>query len=90
LFEVLDTRLEDNEYLAGDYSIADIASWPWVRSYEWSGVSIDGLEHLRRWLDVIRRRPAVKRGLDVPVPDGYEEMLRKAPEATTKIQGILV
>jgi glutathione S-transferase len=90
LFEVLDTRLEDNEYLAGDYSIADIASWPWVRSYEWSGVSIDGLEHLRRWLDVIRRRPAVKRGLDVPVPDGYEEMLRKAAEATTKIQGILV
>ena len=43
LFEVLDTRLADNEFLAGDYSIADIANWSWVRGYKWSGVTLDGL-----------------------------------------------
>src|SRR5438445_8236546 len=49
LFEVLDGRLADHEWLAGDYSIADIANWSWVRTYKWSGISVDGLDHLRRW-----------------------------------------
>src|ERR1044072_9264863 len=49
LLEVLDGRLADNEYLAGDYSIADIANFAWARTHEWPGVSIDGLEHLQRW-----------------------------------------
>jgi glutathione S-transferase len=89
LFEVLDTRLADHEYLAGGYSIADIAHWSWVRGYEWSGVRIDGLDNLRRWLDVIAERPAVKRGRDVPVPVDLDEMLRKADEAKAKVQGIL-
>jgi glutathione S-transferase len=66
LLEVLDRRLADHEYLAGDYSIADVAMWPWARTYKWSGVSIDGLEHLRRWIDAIRERPAVRRGIAVP------------------------
>ncbi|MGH8353207.1 MAG: glutathione S-transferase family protein [Pseudomonas sp.] len=66
LYEVLNTRLGQAEYLAGDYSIADIASFPWVRSHEWSGVSVDGLEHLQRWLAAIAERPAVQRGLLVP------------------------
>ena len=61
LFEVLDGHLGDHEYLAGDYSIADIANWSWVNGYEWSGVSIEGLDHLSRWLEVIRARPAVQR-----------------------------
>ena len=68
LFEVYDRRLADNEYLAGDYSIADMATWPWIVSYEWSGISVDGLEHLQRWLKVIGERPAVQRGMDVPKP----------------------
>ena len=89
LLEVLDTRLADNEYLAGDYSIADIANWSWVRGYKWAGVEIDGLEHLERWLDAIGERPAVRRGQDVPVPTDLEEMLRKADEAVDKVQGIL-
>ena len=67
LFAVLNGRLADQEYLAGDYSIADIANWAWVRTYRWSGVSIDGLDHLQRWLDAIGARPAVQRGLEVPV-----------------------
>jgi len=68
LLEVLNGRLEGNEYLAGDYSIADIANWCWVSGYAWAGVSIDGLDHLRRWLDRIAARPAVQRGRKVPPP----------------------
>jgi glutathione S-transferase len=90
LFEVLDTRLQDHEFLAGDYSIADIASWSWVRGYKWSGVTLDGLPHLTRWLEAIGRRPAVKRGVDVPEPVDLEEMVRKADEARAKVSGMLV
>lgn len=89
LLEVLDTRLADNEYLAGDYSIADIANWSWVRGYKWAGVEVDGLSHLERWLDTVAERPAVQRGQDVPVPTDLEEMLRKADEARDRVQGIL-
>ncbi|PRQ62985.1 glutathione S-transferase family protein [Vibrio sp. V01_P9A10T6] len=69
LFEVMDSQLEHHRYLAGDeYTIADIATWPWVRIYEWSGINIDGLEHLQRWLAEIAQRPAVIKGLTVPPP----------------------
>jgi GST-like protein len=90
LFEVLDTRLADHEYLAGDYSIADIANWAWVRGYKWSGVGIEGLDHLSRWLETIAKRPGVDRGKDIPVPTDLEEMVRKADEAAARIQGLLV
>ncbi len=66
LIEVLERRLGEAEYLAGDYSIADIANWTWVRTHEWSGVSIDGLANVERWLAAIAERPAVQRGKDVP------------------------
>lgn len=66
LYTVLDTRLADHEYLVDDYSIADMASWPWVRSHEWAGVSIDDLPHLSRWFKAIGERPAVERGLNIP------------------------
>ncbi|MGE8066309.1 glutathione S-transferase family protein [Pseudomonas sp. NPDC089569] len=66
LYEVLDTRLQTVEFLAGDYSIADIATFPWVRGYEWSGVSVDGLTALQRWMATMEARPAVQRGLKIP------------------------
>lgn len=66
LFGVLDARLGDHEFLAGDYSIADIANWCWVRTHKWSGVDIEPFPNLRRWLDVIRARPAVEAGIQVP------------------------
>ncbi len=66
LFEVLDRQLQDREYLAEDYSIADIANWSWVHTYKWSGVSIEGLPHLERWLKAVGSRPAVQRGRAVP------------------------
>ena len=66
LYEVLNARLGEAEYLAGDYSIADIATYPWVRVHDWAGVSLAGLEHLQRWLRAVGERPAVQRGLQVP------------------------
>lgn len=66
LFGVLDGHLATHEYLADDYSIADIATFPWVRTHRWSGVPIDDFAHLRRWLATIRARPAVQRGLERP------------------------
>ena len=71
LFEVLNGRLADHQWLAGDYSIADIANWSWVRTHKWSGVSTDGLEHLGRWMAEMSARPACRRGVEVPfaLPD---------------------
>jgi GST-like protein len=66
LLEVLDDQLKEHEYLAGDYSIADIANWCWAQSHDWSGVSIDRLDNLQRWLEQIGNRPAVIRGKAVP------------------------
>ncbi len=67
LFEVLNLQLADNQWLAGNYSIADIANWSWVRTYKWSGVNIDGLDHLQRWLGEMAARPACERGVAVPI-----------------------
>jgi GST-like protein len=66
LYEVLDTRLQAVEFLAGEYSIADIATYPWVRGHEWSGVEVGGLPALQRWMATMEARPAVQRGLLVP------------------------
>jgi GST-like protein len=66
LYKVLDTRLAEAENLAGDYSIADVATWPWVRIHDWAGVSVDGMPHLQRWIDAIAARPAVEKGIAVP------------------------
>lgn len=66
LLEVLDKRLAQHEYLAVEYSIADIANYSWARIHEWSGISVEGLDHLQRWLATIEKRPAVQRGLAVP------------------------
>ena len=66
LFEVLDGHLADNEYLAGDYSIADIANWSWAHIHDWPGVDVEGLDHLQRWMDAVGARPAVQRGRAIP------------------------
>jgi len=66
LFAVLDAQLAEHEFLAGDYSIADIANWCWVRTAKWSGIELSGLLHLQRWIAAIAERPAVQRGVAVP------------------------
>lgn len=68
LYEVLDRRLGESEWLADDYSIADIANWSWVCIHAWAGVETEGLDHLNRWKDAIAARPAVQRGRAVPQP----------------------
>ena len=68
LFEVLDKHLSKNEWLAGDYSIADIANWCWVRTHNWSGVNIDGLNNLERWKNAMYDQPGMKAGIKVPIP----------------------
>jgi GST-like protein len=67
LFGVIDRELAGNQFIAGDYSIADIALWPWVSGYEWSGVSVEEFAHLKRWLAEVGDRPAVQAGRDVPI-----------------------
>jgi GSH-dependent disulfide-bond oxidoreductase len=66
LYKVLDHRLADHEYLAGDYSIADIATWPWVTLHGWAGVDIDDLPNVERWIQRVGERPAVVKGRGIP------------------------
>jgi len=67
LFEVLDDHLATQEWLAKDYSIADIANWCWVRTHKWSGISIEGLDHLQRWMKAMYDQPGMSAGLSVPM-----------------------
>jgi glutathione S-transferase len=80
LFEVLDMRLGQSEWLADDYSIADIANWCWVRTYKWSGVSRDGLENLDRWMGAMKIKPALQRGIKVPFKVGSMVNDKKAAD----------
>ena len=87
LLEILDLQLADHEFLAGDYSIADIANFCWARSAHWSGVDTGDLPHLTRWIAAIHERPAVQRGLKVPTVDqkarSAEELIEAARRFVT-------
>jgi GSH-dependent disulfide-bond oxidoreductase len=78
LFEVLNTQLADREFLCDEYSIADIANWCWVRSYQWSGINVEGLDHLLSWVERLEARPACQRGLNVPQPIDFEKIRQTA------------
>ena len=84
LFGVLDRQLASHEHIAGEYSIADMALWPWVSGHEWSGVSVDELANLSRWLALVGARPAVQAGRDVPIKRDraaeIEQALKTAPK----------
>jgi len=66
LYGVLDRHLKDHAYLAGEYSIADIATYPWVARYEWHKTDLNTVPNVKRWFDAISARPAVQRGMKVP------------------------
>jgi GST-like protein len=66
LYGVLDAHLRQVEYLAGDYSIADIATYPWVARHEWHRTDLNDFTNVKRWFDAIAARPAVQRGMKVP------------------------
>jgi GST-like protein len=65
LYGVMNTRLADREYLAGAYSIADMASWPWIVPHERVGQDLNDFPHLKRWFEALKARPAVDRGYKV-------------------------
>ena len=78
LYEVIDGALEGKDYLVGEYSIADIANWCWVRTYYWSGIDIDGLDNLNAWMQRLEARPACQRGVEVPEPLVLDDSILEA------------
>ena len=66
LYEVVDGRLEGREYLAGDISIADFATLPWVFRFDWQEIDLNDFPNVKRWYDKLMARPALARGMDVP------------------------
>lgn len=84
LFTVLDGHLSDKEYLAGDYSIADMANWCWVRTHEWSGVDIEDLPHLTRWKRAIDSRPLARQGVEVPNKIDRDKLVAGAQKVVTR------
>jgi GSH-dependent disulfide-bond oxidoreductase len=66
LYGVLNERLKGNEYLADGYSIADIATYPWVSRHEWHKTDLNDFPHVKRWFDAVSARPAVQKGMNVP------------------------
>jgi GST-like protein len=66
LYGVLDLHLAGHEHLAGEYSIADIATFPWIARYEWHQTRLEDFPHVKRWFDALSARPAVQRGMKVP------------------------
>ncbi|WP_324024121.1 glutathione S-transferase family protein [Aeromonas caviae] len=85
LFEVLDGHLAHYEYLADEYSIADIATWPWVRIHDWSGISIEGLVHLQAWMARMEARPACQKGITIPPRnESPEDQVKRAQQMVTR------
>ena len=66
LYGVLDARLAGRDYLAGDLSIADFATLPWVFRFDWQEVDLDDFANVKRWYDILMARPALARGMDIP------------------------
>ena len=83
LYEVLDGHLADHEWLADEYSIADMANWSWIRSHRWARVPTEGLTDLERWMDQMRARPACERGLNIPSSPGCAEAVKSFVSAMT-------
>jgi glutathione S-transferase len=85
LFEVLNTSLSGKDWLVDEFSIADIANWCWVRTHRWSGVSTDGLDNLKTWIDRIYEQPGMLKGLEVPVK--VENLLKDKKKAEEFAKG---
>ena len=76
LYEVLDKQLQDNEWICGEYSIADIATWPWIKIYFWAGIDISNLDNLSRWMDQMDNRKACKVGVLVPKRESSKKVVK--------------
>ena len=78
LYEVLDSQLNGRKWICDDYSIADIANWCWVRVYYWAGINIDGLKNLKKWMELMEKRPACIKGSDIPKRDSSKKLVSSA------------
>ena len=76
LYEVLDKQLQDNKWICGEYSIADIATWPWIKIYFWAGIDISNLDNLTRWMDQMEKRKACKAGILVPKRESSKKVVK--------------
>jgi len=76
LYEVMNAHLKHRDYLADEYSIADIANYSWIRSHKWARVSIEELEHLQRWMSRMGARPGIQRGCEVPPSPGKAALVK--------------
>ena len=76
LYEVLEKQLKGKNWICDDYSIADIANWAWVRIYFWSGINIDGLDNLKKWMKAMENRPACKRGVEIPKRESSKKVIK--------------
>ena len=76
LYEVLDKQLENNKWICGEYSIADISTWPWIRIYFWAGIDITNLSNLSRWMDQMENRPACKAGILIPKRESSKKVVK--------------
>ncbi len=76
LYEVLDKQLQDNKWICGEYSIADIATWPWTKIYFWAGIDISNLDNLSRWMNQMNRRKACKAGILVPKRESSKKVVK--------------
>jgi len=78
LYEVLDSQLNGRKWICDDYSIADIANWCWVRVYYWAGINIEGLKNLKKWMELMEKRPACIKGSDIPKRDSSRKLVSSA------------
>ncbi len=79
LYGVLDLRLADREFIASkQLSVADVATWPWVHSHEWAGISLENFPNLRKWHDALAQRPAFQKGITIPETPPQEQSLATA------------
>ena len=76
LYEVLDKQLQNNKWICGEYSIADIATWPWIKIYFWAGIDISNLDNLSRWMGQMERRKACKAGILVPKRESSKKVVK--------------
>lgn len=84
LYEVLDRQLEGRDYICDEYSIADIASYPWISIGQWAGVSRDGLDNLDAWVERVGKREAVQKGVTIPEPVSPEDTQEAAKRMLTR------
>ncbi len=84
LFGVMDQQLAEHEYIAGEYSIADMACYPWVSIHDWSGVALDDHAHLQRWFKQVGERPAVLKAMQLPPSIDRDEIINSARNIITR------